>query len=114
MFTEIMNVNNTYARENDTSTSGNTGFAVGLSLFFLLLVIVAGVMVYKYRSKIRNMLQFGHRESQMKEDHTETPQTDSHMYTSMIREPSVRQTPIYENLTTRRTSYKSPEVNQSG
>ncbi|KAM7400902.1 hypothetical protein PAMA_005207 [Pampus argenteus] len=108
-----MNVNNTYPPGNVTSTAVNSGPAVGLAVFFTLVVIVAGVMVYKYRGKIRNMLPLGHRESQMKEDHTETPQTDSHMYTSMTREPSVRQTPIYENLATRRTSYKSPEVNQS-
>eukprot|EP00064_Thunnus_orientalis_P003744 superscaffoldBa00000318_g3755 len=111
-----MSVNNTCISGNSTyacpgRNSSSVGLAVGLTFFFLLL-IVAAVIVYKYHSTIRNMLQFGHRESQVKEDCIETPQNNPHVYTSMIREQSVGQTPIYENLSTQ-TGYKGPKVSQS-
>lgn len=106
-----MSANNTCVPgDGPCPTSGSSaGLAAGLACFFLLLVIIAAVIMYKYHSKIRNMLQLGHRESQTKEDYTETPQTDPHTYTSMIREQPVGQNPIYENLN---TSNKRPEVNQ--
>lgn len=109
---------------NTTSVPGNAtaahpapgspaGLAVGLTIFFLLLVIVAGVLMYKYHSTIRSMLQSGQRGSIKKEDYTDAPQDDSQHYTSMIREQSTGQTPIYENLTTRARDNRCA-VNQRG
>lgn len=101
-------------RANSTNTSNGSysGLAVGLTFFFLLLVIVPGVIVYKYHSKIRNMVQFGQRQSQKKEDYSEATQDDSHRYASMYTEQSTAHTPIYENLT-RTTGYNSPAKSQS-
>lgn len=109
---QIMIDNTTCVIGNVTcSTTGSpAGLAVGLTLFFLLLVIVVGVIVYKYHSKMRNTLQFVQSRSQKKQDSTETPQDDSHHYTSMITEQPTGQTPIYENLTT--TGRNRPSVNQ--
>ncbi len=109
-----MIVNNTCVPGNDTEacqTAGSAaGLAVGLTFFFLLL-IVAALLVYKYRSEIRNIwLQFEQR-SQKKEDYTETPQANSHEYSSMIREQSTGQNPVYENLTT--TGYHRRAVHQN-
>ncbi len=108
--------NDTFVPGNVTSTpltpSSHAGLIVGPTLFFLLLFIVAGVIVYKYRNKIRNMLQSGHR-SQKKEDYTETPVADSHDYTTLSREQSIGQTPIYENLNSRAPAHNRHAVNQS-
>ncbi|GAA6228571.1 uncharacterized protein LOC116699576 [Lates japonicus] len=95
------------------STYSSAGLAVGLTISFLLVGIVAGVIVYKYRNKIRSRLLSGRRESQKKEDYSETAQAESHEYTSAIREQSSGHTPIYENLTTRNTGYDRPAGNQS-
>lgn len=112
-----MIVNNTCVPGNGTSTcaaSGSSaGLAAGLTIFFLLLVIVAGVIVYKYHRQNRSVLQFGQRRSQKKEDHTETPQAVSHEYIGVSREQSIGQTPIYENLATQTTKYNRHAVNQS-
>lgn len=110
-----MTSNNTCVPGNGTNPcpmdpSSPVGLAVGLTFFFLLLVIGAGVIVYKYHSKMRNMLQFEQRRSQKKKDFTETQQGDPHLYTSMIRDQPAGQTPIYENLTTRTNR---PAVNKS-
>lgn len=95
--------NTTRVPGNDTATppppGSSTGLAVGLTLFFLLLVIVVGLIVYKYHGTIRSMLQFGHRGSLKKEDYSVTPQADPHQYTNRIREQPRGQAPIYENLT---------------
>lgn len=98
-----MNGNNTHIPGNSTSSlppSSNAGLAVGLTFFFLLLAIIIGLIVYKYNSEIRNMLQRGHRETQVKEDYIETPPADSHVYTTMIRDQSDGHASIYENLST--------------
>ncbi|CAK6952349.1 hypothetical protein EPR50_G00125130 [Scomber scombrus] len=92
--------------------SSSTGSAVGLTFLFLVLAIVIGLIVYKYNSQIRNMLQCGHRETQVKEDYIETPPADSHVYTTMIRDQSDGQVPIYENLSTRTTGHKRPVGNK--
>lgn len=97
----IMNNKTTCVHTNATAcppSSSSVGLAVGLTLFFLILAIVVGVIVYKYHSKMRNMLESLQTRSQKKEDYTETPQDDSHHYTSMIREQPAGQTPIYENF----------------
>ncbi|KAI3375092.1 hypothetical protein L3Q82_021605 [Scortum barcoo] len=110
-----MIVDNTCIPGNGTAEcsapSSSVGLAVGLTLFFLLLVIVAAVMVYKYHSEIRNIwLQFEHRRGQKTEDDMETPQANSHEYTSTITEQTTGQVPIYENLTTQSGGYNRPQV----
>lgn len=91
--------------------SFSAGLAVGLILFVLLLVIVSGVLVFRYRRPIMNILPFRHRRSQKKEDCTETPEADSHQYIDLSREQSTAQAPIYENLST--TRYNKSTVKQS-
>ncbi|KAK9539027.1 hypothetical protein VZT92_004161 [Zoarces viviparus] len=113
----IMTVNNTCVHGNETTclapSSSSTGLAVGLTFFFILLLSVAGAIVYKYHSKMRSMLQFRQRRSHTKkQDYTETPPEDSHQYVSTIGEQSTGQNPIYENLTTRTTGYKKPALNR--
>lgn len=93
--------------------SSSAGLAVGLTLFFLLLAIIAAVVVYKFHSKIRSIVQFRQGRSQEKEDPIETPQTEPHQYTSMRREQSTGQTPIYENLTTRNVGCNQPTASES-
>ncbi|KAL3054933.1 hypothetical protein OYC64_017789 [Pagothenia borchgrevinki] len=106
-------------------SSSTAGLAVGLTLFFLLVVIIAGVIVYKY-NKVRDMLHLGKKRRQKKEDFAETPQDDSHQYTSRIHQStsmihqstsmihqSTEQNPIYENLTTQTTRNNRPEVEQN-
>lgn len=92
---------------------GHEGMAAGLTVFFLLLVIIACVIVFKYCSKVRKKLQLGHRRSQKKEDCTESPVADSQQYTSIGREQPVAQSPIYENLTTGAAGYNRQTVDQS-
>lgn len=115
---QIMIVNNTCVPGNGTDAcpgpGSSAGLAVGLTFFFLLLVIVATVMAYKYRGEIRNIWsQFEQRRSQGKEDYTQTPQASSHEYTSMITDQSAGQTPIYENLATQTTGYNRRSVQQN-
>lgn len=103
---------------NDTATcsfkasSSPVGLAVGLTLLFLLLGVSAGLIIYKKRRKLRNMLQLGHGNAQNKDDHTQTPQTDSHQYTCVITTQSEGQTPIYENLSVQVTSRNTTVVHQ--
>lgn len=93
--------NNTIA----VATSGPAvGVAVGLTLFFLLLIVIAGLMLYKYHSKIRKILQSRRRSSQKKD----TTEVDPHHYTSMVTEQPGVQAPIYENLTTGTSGYSRP------
>ncbi|KAE8291085.1 hypothetical protein D5F01_LYC10679 [Larimichthys crocea] len=94
------------------STSGSSvGLATGLTLFFLLLIIVAGVFAYKYRSRITDMLQFVRRRSEKNEDYVETPEADAHQF--LNREQSTTQIPIYENLTTQTSGCSRHPVNKS-
>ncbi|KAG8014056.1 hypothetical protein GBF38_016342 [Nibea albiflora] len=109
-----MTINDSCVAGNSTcSTSGSSvGLAVGLTLFFLLLIIVAGVFAYKYRSRIMDMLQFAHRRSEKNEDYVETPEPDAHQY-SYGEQPTTL-TPIYENLTPQTTTgYNRHSVNKS-
>ncbi|KAM9845499.1 uncharacterized protein ACBR49_012232 [Aulostomus maculatus] len=105
-----MSVNDTWIPGNVTTTpegSGSSaGLAVGLAVLFLLLLIVAGVIIYKFHSKFRGLVQLGRRKGPTKEEYIETPQPDAHQYLS--REPSVPQTPIYENLTAQRSDLNRP------
>lgn len=86
------------------------GLAVGLTLFFLLLLIV-GVIGYKFYGSKINLLQLGQRRVQTKQDYIETPKAAGHQYTS--REEAVGPTPIYENLTARKTPRSSSSGNKS-
>lgn len=105
-----MNGNSSCATGNTTETcspaDSSVGLAVGLTFFFLLLVIIATVIIYKYHPKIMSLRTLGRRESQEKEDCTGSPQAESHHYTSMVREQSVVQTPVYENLTVQAAASK--------
>ena len=85
------------AEDHSTHTSSPIGLAVGLTLFFLI-VIVAGAIAFKFKSKLRNLVQSGQgrgRSNQKKMDYPETTPADSH-YTDLIREEP---TAIYENYT---------------
>ncbi|XP_017286837.1 protein GAPT [Kryptolebias marmoratus] len=120
----MMVLNSTCVNGNSTSAcpppSSSVGLAVGLSLFFLLLLIGVGLIVFKYHSKIWTLVQFGQRGSQEKDVCAENPQTEEQHYTSMSREQTVGQTvrqtvgqtPIYENLTIQ-TGYKKSAAKQS-
>ncbi|KAA8587688.1 uncharacterized protein LOC116699576 [Etheostoma spectabile] len=112
----IMIIDNTCVPGNDTATclapSSPVGLAVGLTFFFLLVVIVAGVIVYKYHRKMRNVLQFGQTRSPKNEDYRETSQEDSNHYTNMNRDQSSGEAPIYENLTARTAVHNRPVVNK--
>ncbi|KAI9541945.1 hypothetical protein NQZ68_025079 [Dissostichus eleginoides] len=113
-----MIMNTTDSNYTLVSNTKVAGLAVGLTLFFLLVVIIAGVIVYKF-NKMRDMLQLGKKRRQKKEDFAETPQDDSHQYTSTIHQStsmidqSAGQNPIYENLTTQTTRNNRPEVEQN-
>lgn len=104
---QIMIVNNTCFPGNDTSKClaprSSAGLTAGLTVFFLLLAISAGVIAYKCHSKL------GQRRRQKKKDGRETPAAWSHEYVSVSREQS---TPVYENLTTQTAKYKLRTVNQ--
>ena len=110
-----MAVDSTCVQGNGTDSclpsSSPTGLAVGLTLFFVFLVVIAGVIVYKFWSKIRILVQFRQSQSQDKEDSTGTSQPDRQ--STIIREQSMVQTPIYENLTVQTAAYKRPAENQS-
>lgn len=113
-----MMVNNTCNPGNGTSEcaapNSSVGLAVGLTLFFLLLVIVAAVMVYKYRSEIRNIWsQFEHQRGQKTENDMETPQANCHEYISTITEQTTEQAPIYENLATQTSGYNRRQEYQN-
>ncbi|KAM8850332.1 uncharacterized protein AB9W97_021558 [Spinachia spinachia] len=113
----IMIANITCVPGSDTAScpppsSSRAGLAVGLTVFFLLLLIAAGVIVYKYHSKMRTMFQFGQKRSNKKRDYTETPAEDCPRYLSDQSELSAGQNPIYENLATQTSAHKRPAVNR--
>lgn len=108
---------------NDTFFSANstvppvphdsyTGLAVGLT-FLLLVVVVAIALVYKCRSKIMTLLQFGKERQQknLEVDVEEVPQAVSPRYSSLDRQQSTGQQPIYENLTAQTSGYKEHPAN---
>lgn len=109
---------------NDTLLSGNgtvaslptdssTGLAVGLTLFSLLLVVVAVALAYKYRTEIMTKLQFGkkRRQKNLEVDVAEVSQAVCHQYSSPGREQSMGQQPIYENLTVQTSGCKEHSAN---
>ncbi|KAL3988308.1 protocadherin-15 [Sarotherodon galilaeus] len=98
---------------SDSSSNPSTNLGVGLGVFFLLLAIIVGVIIYKFYGIIANVMPFRQRTVQEKEDHSETPQADPHEYTGMIREQSIGQSPIYENLKTQTGGYNMAASNQS-
>lgn len=77
-----MVVNGTCVFGNNTWTCLDSGSASGApawpAVFVLLLLIPAGVVVYKYRSKIRRTFQSVPRGSLKKEEGSEAPAADSH------------------------------------
>uniref|UniRef100_A0A1A8H7D4 Uncharacterized protein n=1 Tax=Nothobranchius korthausae TaxID=1143690 RepID=A0A1A8H7D4_9TELE len=93
----MMMVNTTCIHGNATEAchlpSSPAGLAAELSLLFVLIVITAGVVVFKQRHKIRTLFQ---RRPTGGQKVCSPPQTEDHQYT---REPSEGQTPIYENMT---------------
>lgn len=90
----------------------STGLAVGLTIS-LLLVVGAVALAYKCRSKIMAMLPFGKKREQknVEVDVAEAPQAVSHRYSSLGRQQSVGQQPIYENLTAQPSGYKERPAN---
>lgn len=95
------------------SNDSSTGLAVGLTLFFLLLVAIAVVLAYKYRPEIMTKLQFGQKRQQknLEADGAEVPPPLSERYCSRERQQSVEQQPIYENVTVQTSSYKEGSAN---
>ncbi|AWP04295.1 Hypothetical protein SMAX5B_005843 [Scophthalmus maximus] len=98
--------------DTDLTSGASPGLVVGLTLSFLLVATVAGVFVFKYRSKIRNTVQSGPRRSQ-RHSSSEATQADTQPYTDLIREPKTAHSPIYENLTTRTAGSGRLAENQS-
>uniref|UniRef100_A0A3Q3FGD8 Uncharacterized protein n=1 Tax=Labrus bergylta TaxID=56723 RepID=A0A3Q3FGD8_9LABR len=86
--------------------------ASGLTIFFLLLVVAACLIVWKYQSTIRYTFQSWQRRSVKKEEYTETPQADPRPNSYVSTEQMTGQTPIYENLMT--TSNKQPAKPRRG
>lgn len=109
MYTNGTGGNNTVSDSSNSSTN----LGVGLGVFFLLLAIIVGVIIYKFYGIIANVMPFRQRTAQEKEDHSETPQGDSHEYTDMIQEQSIGQASIYENLKPQTCGYSMEASNQS-
>ncbi|CAJ1071811.1 hypothetical protein L3Q82_021605 [Xyrichtys novacula] len=107
-----MSVNITCVPGNNSTAcrthASSAGLAAGLTVFFLVLVIAACWVIYKFRSKIRNIIPLERRRSVKKEEYIETPQADSHPYTSTATDQPTGQTPIYENLGTRAKKPSKP------
>lgn len=97
---------------NGTSTESNVssgGLAAGLTL--LLLAVVGSVIVYKYHREIMAKLQLRKKRRQKTADRAEMPQAVPHQYSSMGRQQSTVQQPIYENLSAQTTAYNKHTVN---
>lgn len=108
--------NNTLLNANSTQPpvphDSSTGLAVGLTLL-LLFVVVAVALAYKWRSKIMTTMQFGKKRQQknLEVDVADVPQAASHRYSSLDRQQSTGQQPIYENLTAQTSGYKEHPAN---
>lgn len=113
---QIMSVNNTCVSGNNTSTCVDPSSAAGPpawpAVFLLLLLIPAGVVGYKYRSKIRKTFQSARRRSQKKEERHEASGAESHTYIHVRGQRSTKQMPIYENLTTQKAKSNAGRANQ--
>lgn len=91
---------------NSTSEGFNVssgGLAAGLTL--LLLAVIGGVIVYKYRREIVTKLQLRKKRGQKTADGAETPQAVPHQYSSLGRQQSTVPQPIYENLSAQTAAY---------
>lgn len=116
----MMTVNSTCVQTNGTDAcfapSSSAGLAVGLSLFFILLVIGVGGIVFKCHKKMRTLVQSEQRGHNEKTVCTEPPQTEEDHYTRMSSEQPEGQpegqTPIYENLTIQ-AGYRGPAAQHS-
>lgn len=108
---QIMNVTNRCVFGNNTSGCSAAGLPAWPAVFLLLLLIPAGVVGYKYRSKIRRTFQSAHR-SQKKEESNNASAADSHPYVHVRGQHSSKQMPIYENLTTQKAKRNAPRANQ--
>lgn len=92
-----------------SSEISDMGLTVGLTVFFvfLLLVIVVGVFTVKWFGRLRGILPLGPTGSREKEDDlcVETPRIvkECHKYTS--RPEISTQIPIYENVTRTTSAY---------
>lgn len=111
-----MQTTTTFRPENGTLTplpasSSPVGLAVGLTFFFLLLGVSAGVVIYIYRNKLIDILQRGRGNGQNKDNHKQTAQNDS--YGCKITTESELQTPIYENLGAKATRQQPAAVYQT-
>lgn len=108
--------NKTLFSANSTATpatrESSTGLTVGLTLL-LLFVVVAVALAFKCRSKIMTTLRFGKKRQQktLEVDVAEGPQVVSHRYSSLDRQQSIGQQPIYENLTAQTGGYKKHPAN---
>lgn len=106
-----MNETDDYVRGNNTVTFPNSSPNVW-PVVFLLLLIPAGVAVYKYRSKLQRIFQPAHRRNPKKEDRDEASAADSHQYSHLRAQSSSKQAPIYENLTRQKAEGNAARVNQ--
>lgn len=83
------------------TSSSSVGLAVGLPVFFVLLIIVVAVILYKYQIwkpyETLTMLQSMARRSTKTEDPVQSAEAAPEHYTSLSREQPVEQAPIYEN-----------------
>lgn len=77
----------------------------------LLLAVVGSVIVYKYHREIMTKLQLTKKRRQKPADSVETPQAVPHQYSSVGRQQSTVQQPIYENLSAQTTAYNKHTVN---
>ncbi|CAL1579224.1 unnamed protein product [Knipowitschia caucasica] len=92
-----------------------TGLAVGLSLFFVLLVVgaVGGFLAYRKFGKLRRVLSFGSRRRIEKERDAvsrEAPKVirENHTVRSEIANANAAATPIYENVVRIQSSRNTP------
>ncbi|KAM9790657.1 uncharacterized protein ACBT44_019131 isoform 1-T1 [Syngnathus typhle] len=96
---KVMWLNNTCLPVNGTECAAPTspvGLAVGLTLFFLMLVTIGVMITVGFCKDEWNLPLLGQKESQQMEC-IQTPQGD-HQYVGMIRTQSTENPSIYENM----------------
>ncbi|KAG7526060.1 hypothetical protein JOB18_036239 [Solea senegalensis] len=93
-----MNVNGTQENGNNEDHASSLALNIGLPLFFFIFMLVAGVILYKYQDKVRNVMESARSKRQKKKD-------DSHHSTSVASEHSALHIPIYENVTSQKPDY---------
>lgn len=103
---------NATSYENNTNTDFNVSYGgLAAGLIILLLAVVGAVIAYKYRQEIMTKLQLTKKRRQKTVDSAEMPQAVPHQYSSMGRQQSTVQQPIYENLSAQTTAYNKHTVN---